>query len=478
MNAIPPSRPAADQPAATNEVVVRDPLWGTITLAPTARAVVDSGAFQRLRYIRQLGLAHLVYPGAHHSRFDHALGVYHLMRRAIDGMAERGALDEIDPVERRLVPLAGLLHDVGHYPFSHALEEIEEPLIPGHHEALTGRFLRDPDVRAALESVAPDGVERVESLIRGRSGSPLQGLVSGSLDLDKVEYLKRDARFCGVPYGEVDVDRLLHALMVLTPPDGGPPEIGVHEKGVAALESLLFAKYQMFRNVYWHHAVRAGTVLYKRIVFDALKAGFIDADELVGKTDEALLFLLADRAGTHDAGRAPAPPPGGLAAGADGADTARQRVAGFVDALQRRRLPKRALEVVAADLGSEPGGWATSDTPLKRRAEDRLAQELELPPGCVFIDYPEKPAMFRLDLLVHRRGGEVLRLGARGRAGLMGLPAVADELYRTARVLRVFTLGGRRRLDPDAVTALLTLPEADLRTRLDESRPLLGGAPG
>jgi hypothetical protein len=455
MNAIPPSGSAADRNAPTNEVVVRDPLWGTITLDPTARAVVDSAAFQRLRYIRQLGLAHLVYPGAHHSRFDHALGVYHLMRRAIGGMAERGALDSVDPVERRLVPLAGLLHDVGHYPFSHALEELEEPLIPGHHEALTGRFLRDPDVRAALESVADDGVERVESLIRGRSGSPLQGLVSGSLDLDKVEYLKRDARFCGVPYGEVDVDRLLHALMVLEPPDGGPPEIGVHEKGVAALESLLFAKYQMFRNVYWHHAVRAGTVLYKRIVFDALAAGLIEADELVGKTDEALLFLLADRAGEPSRGSAPG-------------------VAGFVDALQRRRLPKRALEVVAADLGAEPGGWATSDTPLKRRAEDRLAAELDLAAGAVFIDYPEKPAMFRLDLLVHRRGGEVLRLGARGRAGLMGLPAVADELYRTARVLRVFTLGGRRRLDAGTVIELLTLSEPELRDRLDEGRPLLG----
>lgn len=459
MNTIPPSGEGPGR--ASGEVVVRDPLWGTISLDPTARAVVDSAAFQRLRYIRQLGLAHLVYPGAHHSRFDHALGVYHLMRRAIDGMETRGALEAVEPVERRLVPLAGLLHDVGHYPFSHALEELDEPLIPGHHESLTGRFLRDPDVRAALESVAPDGVARVESLIQGRSGSPLQGLVSGSLDLDKVEYLKRDARFCGVPYGEVDVDRLLHALMVLTPPDGGPPEIGVHEKGVAALESLLFAKYQMFRNVYWHHAVRAGTVLYKRIVFDALDAELIEADELVGKTDEALLFLLADRAGEPGPNAADAP------------DDARARVAGLVDALQRRRLPKRALEVVAADLGTEPGGWATSDTALKRRLEDRLAGELDLPAGAVFVDYPEKPAMFRLDLLVRRRAGEVLRLGAEGRAGLMGLPAVADELYRTARVLRVFTLGGRRQLDARTVTRLVALPERELRTRLDDGSPLL-----
>lgn len=441
-------------------VVVRDPLWGTIELDATARRVVDSAAFQRLRYIRQLGLAHLVYPGAHHSRFDHALGVYHLMRRAIDGLADRGQLGSVDPVECRLVPLAGLLHDVGHYPFSHALEELEEPLIPGHHETLTGRFLQDPEVRAALESVAADAPQRVESLIRGRSGSPLQGLVSGSLDLDKVEYLKRDALFCGVPYGEVDVDRLLNALMVLEPDGGGALEVGVHEKGVAALESLLFSKYQMFRNVYWHHAVRAGTVLYKRIVFDALSAGLIEAEELVGKTDEALLFLLAERGEQ------------GSPSGGEGPEAA-GRVARLVDALQRRRLPKRAVEVVAAEVAGDEGQWVTADAPLKRRVEDQLASELGLTRGSVFVDYPRKPGMFQLDLLVQRRGGQVLRLGPGGRAGMIGLPRVSDELYHTARVLRIFTLGEPVRVSAAAATRLITLPDAEVRDLLEASEPLL-----
>ncbi|MFP4623889.1 MAG: HD domain-containing protein, partial [Gemmatimonadota bacterium] len=413
-------------------------------------------------YIRQLGLAHLVYPGAHHSRFDHALGVYHLIRRAIDGLAERGQLDGIDPVERELVPLAGLLHDVGHYPFSHALEELEEPLIPGHHEALTGRFLEDPDVRRALESVAPDGPARVESLIRGQSRSPLQGLVSGSLDLDKVEYLKRDARFCGVPYGEVDVDRLLNGLMLLESPAGGR-EVGVHEKGVAALESLLFSKYQMFRNVYWHHAVRAGTVLYKRIVQDALSAELIGPEELVGKTDEALLFLLSERAeiGVASSGSR------------EEATEAAGRVAGFVDALQWRRLPKRAAEVVAAEVGPREGEWVALDAPLKRAVEDRLAEELALPRGSAFLDYPRKPGMFQLDLLVRRRTGEVLRLGPGGRAGLIGLPRVSDELYHTARVLRLFTLGTRVRVPADRLTALVTRTDAEVRELLGRGGALL-----
>jgi uncharacterized protein len=450
--------PAEGLPDAVGKsrVVIREPVWGTITLDSTAVGVVDSAAFQRLRYIRQLGLTHLVYPGASHTRFDHALGVYHLIVRALTSMALDGGLEPVPAPERRLVPLAGLLHDVGHYPFSHALEELDEPLIPGHHEALTGRFLNDPDVRGALESVATDGVDRVEALIQGRSSSPLQGLVSGSLDLDKVEYLKRDALYCGVPYGEVDVDRLLNALVLLTPPEGGGLEVGVDQKGVAALESLLFSKYQMFRNVYWHHAVRAGTVLYKRIVFDALGAGLLLAEELVGKTDEALLFLLAERAGER---------PGPHA----------DRVGLMVSALHRRRLPKRLAEVVAAELGTEVGRWIGLDTALKRGVEDRLAAELGLGAGMVFLDYPEKARMFQLDLLVRRHTGEVLRLGPGGRAGLIGLPAVAEELYRTARVLRLFALDSpTRRVDPAAVGRLAGLPGAEVRRRLEEGDSLLG----
>jgi HD superfamily phosphohydrolase len=436
-------------------VTIRDPLWDTIRLDPVAVRIMDSAAFQRLRYIRQLGLAYLVYPGATHTRFDHALGVYHLATRALGVLEEQGMLAGVAPEERRLAPLAALLHDVGHYPFSHAVEELEEGRIPGHHEALVGRFLADPAIRDALEEVAPDGPARVEALIRGRSESPLQGLVSGSLDLDKIEYLKRDARFCGVPYGEVDVDRLLYALVVLEDPATGRLEVGVREKGVAALESLLFAKYQMFRNVYWHHAVRAATVMYKRIVVDALAGRLLAPEELVGETDESLLFLLESRV---------------RAAGGDIAE----RVGRWVAALRSRRLPKRVAEVVAAELDGEGvGEWIVVDSALKREVEDRLAAELRLEPGGVFLDYPAKPLMFGLDLLALRSGGEVLRLGPSGRAGLIGLPGIADELYRSARVLRLFVQGGSRPVDRVGLIALATLSESALRRRLQDGRPLL-----
>jgi HD superfamily phosphohydrolase len=422
-------------------ILIRDPLWDTISLDDAAVSIVDSAAFQRLRYIRQLGLAHLVYPGATHTRFDHALGVYHLAQQALRLLHARGELRNIGERDRHIVAYAALLHDIGHYPFSHALEELEQDRIPGHHEALVGRFLSDPDVRAALLTISEDGPEAVEALVRGTSRNPLQGLVAGSLDLDKIEYLKRDARFCGVPYGDVDVDRLLNALALVRDPQTGNLEIGVLEKGVAALESLLFSKYQMFRNVYWHHAVRAGTVMYKRIVRNAMQTELLSSEELIGQTDEGLLYLLQSRAPV---------------------------AAAQIDALRRRKLPKRAAEIVAADLGADRdvADWLCMDGETKETVEEAIAAELDLDPGSVFLDYPEKKAMFGLDLLVQRRSGEVMRLGPEGQAGLIGLPRIADELYRTARVLRVFVLGRRVQLKKESVIELALLSETEVLDRV------------
>src|SRR5438067_5751885 len=273
--------------------IIRDPLWNNVRVDPLALRLVDTPVFQRLRYVRQLGLAFLVYPGATHSRFEHALGAYHLARTTLGMLAERGELSRLPDDEPAIVRAAALLHDVGHYPFSHALEEIGA----AHHEQV-GRPLVTQGVVAELlaRGIGPDAPERVYALIAGQGRSPLQGLISGSLDLDKIEYLKRDALMCGVPYGEIDVDRLINALVVVDDPLTGRPAVALREKGLSALESLLFAKYQMYRNVYWHHAVRSATAMYKRLVDDALRSRALDATLLTGYTDEGLLHALDARA--------------------------------------------------------------------------------------------------------------------------------------------------------------------------------------
>jgi hypothetical protein len=185
----------------------------------------------------------------------------------------------------------------------------------------------------------------------------------------------------------------------------------------------------MFRNVYWHHGVRAATALYKRIVEVAVGEELVTADELLGPTDEELLHLMGRRATEVDT---------------PGARSVRER---WLPALRNRHLPKRALELTAADLEEVTlPSWMGADSPSKRELEERLAEELKLPAGEVVVDYPAKAAMFQLNILLERRNGDVARVGTSGLPGVIDLPRVTEELYRTARVLRVFTFE-RRNLD-------------------------------
>lgn len=404
---------------------LRDPLWNNIRVDGPYLALLDAPVFQRLRYVRQLGLAHLVYPGATHSRFEHALGAYHLAQQTVRVLLEAGASEAVSAEEPRLVVAAALLHDIGHYPFSHALEEIGVP----HHETVAGPLLTEGTIGEILRAeFAADAPERILALVRGESTSPLQGLISGSIDLDKIDYLKRDAMMSGVAYGEIDVDRLRHALVLVTDPTTGRHGIGLREKGLSALESLLFAKYQMYRNVYWHHAVRSATAMYKRLVEDALNDGTLAEVELAGFTDEGILYAL-ERNGARP----------------------------LLDAIRQRRLYKRALEVPAHALTEHDLEWLADDRARTRRAEDALAKSVGLKPGELLLDYPRKERMLGLDLPLLARDGSVRRLTDAGIAGTLNLPILGEQLYQSARWLRVFTA---TRLEMDAGAVLATLRAA------------------
>ncbi|GAB1344929.1 HD domain-containing protein [Gemmatimonas sp.] len=423
--------------------ILRDPLWNNIRLDPLALALLETPVMQRLRYVRQLGLAFLVYPGATHSRFEHALGAWHLAGVALRLLDERGALMDIAPREQQVVRAAALLHDVGHYPFSHALEEIgvtdhEEVARPLITEGAIGDCLR-----AHLGDSAPD---EVFALITGRSPHALQGLISGSIDLDKIEYLKRDATMCGVPYGEIDVDRLLNSLVLVTLPDS-TPGIGVHEKGLSALESLLFAKYQMYRNVYWHHAVRSATAMYKRLVAVAIDTNAVAADTVARFTDEGLLVHLDTPTLVPEART-------------------------LLDAIRVRRLHKRAYECPAATLGDDVGEWIASDYRLTRRVENAFAAELGLPPGAVLLDYPAKTQMLGVDIPMQRRDGRVVHLTAEGWEGALNLPRLSDELYRSARRLRVLT-ANRAVVPEQQVLRVLRMEASEVAAQLDRGDALL-----
>ena len=416
--------------------VVRDPLWNNIRLDPEALAVVDTAAVQRLRYVRQLGHAFLVYPGATHSRFEHALGAYHLARRLLAQVEDAGDA-RVEPGDRVRLKLAALLHDIGHYPFSHALEEAGLP----HHEVLAGRQLASDGLAQRLAELdAP--AEQLLPLIQGTAREPLAGLVSGSLDVDKLDYLSRDAWMCGVPYGVIDVDRLLTSLTVASDPDGRRT-LALHEKGLAALESLLFAKYQMYRNVYWHHAVRSATAMFKRLVRRAIATAQLEPAAVAVATDDGLIHDLMQR------------------------DTT-----GLARRLRERRLAKRALDLPATELPAATPGWPGEDPDLLEQVEDRLALELHLEPGELFLDFPAKADMLALELPLVKRDGTVTHLAGAAAAAHLGLPRVAAELYRSARRLRVFVLRDVA-VPAHAIVDLVMAPREEVAARVAADRALV-----
>lgn len=232
---------------------IRDPIHGFIYRTSLEQEIIDTPLFQRLRKIKQLAMASLVYPGAVHTRFEHSLGVMHLAGK----LAERLNLDDEN---RRLVRLAALLHDIGHGPFSHVSEAIvdrfynrEKVSLPGNnekiHELITyGLIERDLSLSKLLSERER---EKIVGLLKGNWGDRLlKDIVSGPLDADKQDYLLRDSYFCGVKYGIYDSDRLIDTLEVLK--DRDEHVLAVSVDGVHTLEQFVLAKYYMTTQVYRH----------------------------------------------------------------------------------------------------------------------------------------------------------------------------------------------------------------------------------
>jgi HD superfamily phosphohydrolase len=322
MTRVPGTESAGQEAARTT--TIRDSLYDRIALRSRDTALLGTPEFLRLDSIKQLGFVSRVWPGAKHSRFEHSLGVFALTRRALDHLrpiltGQFGATE----TDLDTIAAAALLHDIGHYPFSHAIEELGPPVL--HHEAVGRAIIESGAVATTLERDWGLDPSRVANLIETREALRpidrlLVGLLSGTLDMDKLDYLPRDAKACNVPYGRVDTPRLIDALTIA--PVEGQPRIIVEEKGVSALHSLINARQEMFDNVYWHHTNRACMIMLLRAVQEALLAGAMRPAQLTRHDDASLLALLG----------AGAMPPVTVV---------------LVDMLRLRQVHKRAVEVSA-----------------------------------------------------------------------------------------------------------------------------------
>ena len=272
--------------------VVRIPPDVDVTLTPRVARLIDTTAFRRLTRISQLGLVSLVYPAANHTRQEHSLGVYSVAISYLNRLAVDNRFSAIvTPRDAELFLVAALLHDLGHWPFCHPIEDIAlENVLT--HEQFANRFVLDHEISDLLHDDWAIEAGEVVQLLEGphlkQSSRILHSMLSGPIDVDKVDYLMRDSLHAGVPYGRnFDQGRLVSSLCLNEAGDG----LAITEKGKTAAESMVFARYVMFSEVYWHHAVRAATAMLQRAFF--LLREFLDLEQLFQLSEQPFIEMMS-----------------------------------------------------------------------------------------------------------------------------------------------------------------------------------------
>jgi HD superfamily phosphohydrolase len=285
----------------TRRDLIRIPPEVDVPLTPRVRQLIDTADFRRLAQVSQLGLVSLVYPAAIHTRFEHCLGVFRLALLYLKQLAhdERFA-KAVRPEDAEVFVAAALLHDLGHWPFCHPIEDIHLPSVPSH-ELFANSFLLEGEVGDVLRHdwhINPrDVVALLSEKPRDTVAKILASLLSGPIDIDKMDYLYRDSLHAGVPYGRhFDQQRLLGSLCLNEAGNG----LAITDKGKTAAELMVFARYVMFSEVYWHHGVRAATAMLQRAFY--LLHGALELDPLFRMTDREMVVELQRTAGGGPAG--------------------------------------------------------------------------------------------------------------------------------------------------------------------------------
>lgn len=252
---------------------ITDPIHRYIRFSETEREIVDTVIFQRLRGIRQLAGAHLVYPSAQHSRFEHSIGTMHIAGYAGETLFSKGYFGDEDKVQQ--LRLAALLHDVGHGPFSHLFEEVLMEKHNMNHEDMGKQIISRSEISDILGKHGYNSSD-ICKLSFGQSNIQFfNEIISGALSADMMDYLPRDSLFTGVEYGKIDYHRLISSFEVTT--DG---HLAINKSALYSLESMLISRYEMYKAVYFHKTVRSAEVMLLRSI--------MLADEQLNLTDKTL----------------------------------------------------------------------------------------------------------------------------------------------------------------------------------------------
>ncbi|MBR0059191.1 MAG: HD domain-containing protein [Methanobrevibacter sp.] len=321
---------------------IRDSVYGDIRLSEFEVEVMDMPQFQRIRRIKQLGLINLIYPGANHSRFEHCIGTMNLASK----LATELDLSE-DEIE--LVRMSGLLHDVGHGPFSH----VSEGVLSFPHEELTKHVIEKTSMHDLLDEKFD--TKEIAEIINGNGN--LGPIISGELDVDRMDYLLRDSHNTGVAYGVIDYERIISNLKL---DDGLVLDI----KGVQAAEGALVSRYFMYPSVYQHHTTRIVNSMFRRALKREIDSGKINEHDMYKYDDSDIISLFRQ---SDD-----------------------EIVRDMINRLDNRIIPKR-VKTIRLDNFKTPEKLYKIEQKTLRKAEEEIAEDYDMDRNYVFINIAEYP---------------------------------------------------------------------------------------
>ncbi|MBS3814999.1 MAG: HD domain-containing protein [Hadesarchaea archaeon] len=401
---------------------VRDPIFGYIGMTDVEKNIIDTRPVQRLRGIKQLSIAHITYPGGVHTRFSHALGTMHLAGKM--GESLRSGVDISDD-ELQLIRLAGLLHDIGHGPFSHSYEGVLSEDRGMTHEDVGKEIVEDSVLADEIEAQGYEP-EEVSDLVFGESKDKpyLKQIVASQVDADKMDFLLRDAYFTGVEYGQIDVNRLIQAMDVVE------NDLAIDMKALYALEAFMIARYEMFLAVYYHHAVRAAEIMLRKALEHSRGilnlTNFDDINEFFDLDDAYVMTSLRKLDPSDYEGEEK-----------KNAEKAKETI----EKLDRRELLKSAYRR-EVHLKDEYVANLLGDESVRHDKEKKIAEKASVDPEYVTVDVPTLTSMpyypreiDPMEVPVFRGKGEEKEL-----VPLSEYSRLVNVLKGYIDIIRVFTL--------------------------------------
>ena len=321
---------------------IRDSLHGNLKINEFEVKLIDTPQIQRLRRIKQLGFTYLVYPGANHTRFEHSIGSMYLASRLANSL-------ELSVEEKEMLRVSAILHDAGHGPFSH----VSESVLERSHEELTSKLILESELSDILsEKFDP---KEIIKLISGEGR--LGHIISGDLDVDRMDYLLRDSYYTGVAYGVIDVERLIHNMKL-------NDHLILKAKGVQAAESMLLARYFMYPSVYQHHTTRIINSMFRRCLNQIFSEGLIVPEKIYKYDDADIIITARNQKGF---------------------------IADMMHRLDNRKLFKTVYSLQLDEL-ENPNSVFKIDLESIRSFEKEISEELDIPPEYVIIDVPDYPS--------------------------------------------------------------------------------------